>query len=426
MKKKLLLPKTTLCLLTTLLTFSSCSQLEKLSNIPSKDKEIDYSTLFCKAPSKSTEFIAENTDALAFYKTIEQKNFSNNYNFIEKSILYTFAEMARRPDRLSPSSRLQLYLRLEGKDYYFDFHPLSQADLKSTLFGLNYISQKFNKKDYNYLLKTLDQQFSKEVIVTEDFAQFLAHNSKELYKSDDFYESFFKGDESLTKFETFKRLDFFKNFKYLRKDKNFDAENFYSDESTIFNITPTACNFPLNNEQYYFFDDQKTTDFQSFTISLAENNNVFQAVVSSELVRPLKPFANTYLITAKPSTHPVAFCMFKNNKSFVTVFSTKDRNSHQLIYNLAEYDIAASSDHFELNQALNFSRHLYLLRPDRILLESKTTRSKQLDIFLEMNVPTYHAESIGNLSSYAFLNKSTPQGSFHIDYRTSNKLSCQK
>lgn len=408
---------------------TSCSLINFLNTHKDKTTSINYDQLYCTEKYDHLNLIAENKEVFNFYKD-QPKLVPSQFNIIEAGIIYTLSEMIRRPDLIGPQSRIQLFLKKDNTEYYFDIRPknLEEFENPSLLFALNFLNKKFNNKNYDYILKHLDNNLNQELIVSENFSKSLSSLKKELSKNDYLYDTFFKGDEILTKFETFTRYNFLENFNTSKLSSKLKTNAYITDESVILNQKlPYKCNFAINESDSFHRNYPKNDNEKNLTISLTKKNDVFLAVVSSHIKQPLSPYSNTvYNFKASSPILAVPFCKFENKNSTTVVFSLKDTNAHQFLHNLKDYGIDEVTDHQGLNKTLNFSRHLFLNSPDRILLESKKARSKQLDEFLKLNIPIYHVNNLGLLNSWAEIKSTKQIHSLHIDSRSNNVMSCNQ
>lgn len=430
----------------TLLSFSSCAFLnEKINqwmpensptNVVSKNNTgatdpLNYCPLGKQGLSKM-QLLVENEDVLKFYKQLNTHFFSNpKYSFPEKAIMLTLSELMRRPDRIGPQSRFQFFIRHNNENYYFDFRPKDKAlaNPQPLLNGLNYMNSLFNKNaGLYYLAQEIEKILPKEMMVSNDFEIFLKKNYALINKNDYFYENFFKGDEVITHFETFKRGSLTNLVKNSLTNKNFNINQYNFDEKAIFTHNSNLnCNFNVTDEMNYLKAPSYVENRKSHSIALEEGNNVFLAVASFEIdekfTQAQKDF---YFFNAKPSSAPYPFCHIANKKVDLNLFSVEGRNPEQFMQHLISYEIQKVSSQEEVNQIINFSRHLFLSNPDRILYESKKGRAAQLNFFLTMNFPIYHADNLGNIFGQAkIINNSKTLQSLHSDPRTQASIWCQ-
>ena len=424
-----------------ILSLSSCSYLTKkieLLNENPKDKPTNISNKLNYCPMKSKlQYISEDEYSLKFYKNLHPHLFENkNLSFIEKSIMFSLLEMSRRPDEASPYSRLQVYLKHNGKSYYYDFRPkkLSDNNQMSFIKGLDFLVTKFSPQKSLLSLSTqLDAIIPRDISVSLEFENFLKQNSADLIKNDELAKYFFKGDEAITRFETFDRINY-KNIiqQYLKTSSNnsnyeFDKNGLTANKSDKENFE-TNCNYDLSKETNLRDEIMNDNQKKSHYIALKEGDNFFLAVSSNTLVRPFQTTPKMgYLVKSLPSTSPVPICEFKGSDQEIVLFSNEGRNPIQHLQHLEAYEIDQVHNAFTLNEFLGFSRHLFLSNPDRILYESKRGRKSQLDFFLEMNFPIYHVENLGNVFGHAtFKSDKLKESILYRDDRSIAQLWCKE
>lgn len=420
---------------------SSCSYFtRKFESLTQKTKEksttISKKINYCPVSSKF-QYISEDENSLKFYKNLHPLLFENKkLSFIEKSIMFSLLEMSRRPDEASPYSRLQVYLKQNGKTYYYDFRPKKLADdtKMSFLKGLDYLTQKFvTQRSLLSMATQLDSIIPLNISVSLDFENFLKNNRQDLVGNDELTKRFFKGDEIITRYETFDRIKY-KSIveQYLKgfsknSDYEFEKDGLTANTSVKENYE-TNCNYDLSKETSLREEIMGADQNKTHYIALSENENFFLAVSSTTLLRPFKTTPKMgYFIKSRPAIFPLPICEFKGKNQEIVLFSSEGRNPVQHLQHLEAYEIDQIDSAFTLNELLGFSRHLFLTNPDRILYESKRGRKAQLDFFLEMNFPIYHVENLGNIFGHAmFKNDKQKELVLYNDDRSTARLWCKE
>ncbi|MDO9182998.1 MAG: hypothetical protein Q7U04_11350 [Bacteriovorax sp.] len=353
------------------------------------------------------QILLDDESTLKFYYPFMPNLFENkSLSFIQKSAMLALVELMRRPDEASPAARLQYYLRYNKKDYYFDFRPKNLADNSkmSYLKGIDFLLKTFDKsKSLANISEMLEQYLPQNINLSPDLESFIQKYKKDLTKNETLNNTFFKGDEVLTKFESFKRISFKKivntfNSKNISDDSfyDFSANSLREMESDQKELT-LKCNFDLNKEttakEDFVFSEQRKSHY----FALKSDDNFFIAVSSAVIQTPFKNYDSTYFIKSLPAPLPLPICQITNGNQDIVLFSTSGRNPSQHLKHLISYDINLIDSFQSLEELLKFSRHLFLSNPDRILYESKRGRKSQLDFFLTMNFPIYHVESLGDI-----------------------------
>lgn len=414
--------------------FDSKTSAEVVSNNFKKNN-------FCPAKSPY-QFTSEDENIQKLHNSL-RKNFldKKSQSFIEKAILLTLIEMRRRPDLLTPYSRLQVYIKLGDKDYYFDFAPKNSTGNSQyetsmpSLMALDYLNKRFNKgPSLLSIAEKLDDYLPVSNIVSSELASFLRDNQNELRKNEAFTALFFKGDDVITRYDTFDSMTFKSIVEKFYKNKKQDISLYENFEKPFFNIkqnkenqSTIECNFNLNIDARLQFATEENMRVQSHPIAFSENNNIFMAISSAQIIHPLAPAKEfSHFLKQSPVKTPVPICNFRNQHQNITLFSINGKNPIQHFQHLISYDITQIENAESLNELLSFSRHLFLNMPDRILYESKRGRRSQLNLFLSMNFPIYHVDSLGNITGHAeFKNESEKSQTLIIDERSPSRLWCQ-
>lgn len=126
----------------------------------------------------------------------------------------------------------------------------------------------------------------------------------------------------------------------------------------------------------------------------------------------------------RPLPFPSPLCELSDTERTIALFSAKGRSPAQHLRHLIAYEVGLVRTPDELNELLKFSRHLFLNDPDRILYESKRGRKTQLDFFLAMKFPIYHAESLGDVFGSMSYKQSGYRTSLIVDDREQTRLTC--
>lgn len=417
------------------------SSFENLaSNKNKENKSVLAPTKINYCTDKSRiQYISEDEASLPFYRQINNSIFENKgINFIQKAVMLSLIEMSRRPDEASPYSRLQIFLSYNKKKYYYDFKPKEVNDKLQMpyLKALEFLTQKFLPgQSLLSIANILDVIVPNNFKVSSDFESFLRENKIDLLKNDYLTEQFFKGDEILTRYETFERSRY-QNIiiQYLSQYSNSENYDFQKNGLETYKLSKDnfeiSCNVDLSIISTLKDDLLISDKRKSHFIGYQDGNNSFLAVSSNNLKRPFST-DKSYYIKASSGADPLPVCEFKSDNKEIILFSSNGRNPIQHLQHLVSYEINLVDSSAALNDMLNFSRHLFLTNPDRILYESKRGRKSQLDFFLGMNFPIYHVESLGDIFGHAIFKKSIEgvikeEQSLHIDDRNQTRLWCKQ
>jgi hypothetical protein len=202
------------------------------------------------------QLMLEDESTIKFYRPLIPTLFeTKNFSFVQKAAMLSLIEMSRRPDEASPSARLQFFLRLNGKVSYFDFRPeyLDDDSKMPYIKGLEVLLKNFgSEKTLTRLAEILDQSVPQNINVGPGLESFLQTYKIALAKNDTLLETFFKGDEVLTKHESFKRISYKKVVSTFYADK-LSKDNYYdSAKNSLFPVDvglsnlSVKCNADIN------------------------------------------------------------------------------------------------------------------------------------------------------------------------------------
>lgn len=385
--------------------------------------------------NNNLQLLLEDDSTIKYYHSFTDRLFNTkNYSFIQKAAMLSLIEMSRRPDEASPQARLQYFLRYKGKDYYFDFRPLNLDDDSKMPFlkGIDVLLKNFDQtRPLSKLADALDLIIPQTINVSSELETFLQNRKNELVKDEILTDVFIKGDEVLTRHESFKRISYKKIVSlYFGGKLNLDSQYEFSKNS----LTPMdvgqadlnlKCNTDINKEISLKEDAFNSSQKSSHYFAIKDGDNFFIAVSSSLIAKPLKNYKGTYFFKSLVTPTPLPVCQFTNKQEDIVLFSTTGKNPAQHLKHLVTYDISAVDSYPSLEELLNFSRHLFLSTPDRILYESRRGRKSQLDFFLSMNFPIYHVDALGDIiGSAGFTRRGLENRSLIVDDRSPAKLWC--
>lgn len=434
-----------LILILTFFIFSGCSflskKIESLAKSSSQHVEdaegkanANKKNLFCFQKNK-THLLLEDESTIKFYQPLIPTIFeSKNFSFPQKAAMLSLIEMNRRPDVAAPTARIQYYLRFNNKNYYYDVKPSADTpDLKMPLIkGIEVLLKTFDSsKTLLQVANSLETLLPINMSISFELEKFLNDNRSEFLKNDLFTDTFFKGDEILTKHEYFKRSSLSKILaNYYSNKLSTDSLYDLSKDSMIKLQTPDSslelkCNVDINNDNILNEKIVFSQKNRYHYFAIREGDNVFIAVSSSIAQKPFTNIENTHFIKSQAGLTPLPICQLSNNLQDMALFSMGERNPAQHLKHLISYEVERTNSFQSLEELLVFSRHLFLSDPDRILYESKKGRKSQLDFFLTMNFPIYHVEVLGDIFGVAaFKNKKQEERSLIVDERSQARIWC--
>lgn len=433
-----------------ILLTGSCSYYIKLLN---SDKKVfllkgEKKETFCDEKfDHDIVLLGSNKKAIQdFSNFLKDNKVKDKLGLIEKAVLWSLLQMNIRPNIVSPSSRLQLFISFNNRKRFFDFTVIPRMWKKSGdhypfLFGLEELL-KYYKSSYTLLQMAnfLDRHYNKVVLVDRPLEIFLKKRQGELNNTPVLKEIYLKADQPLRNKESLPRLSFKKIIKkYLKtkKQKGPQFNNGYQSIQHLFDYQAKdnyphsdkikiKCNIDMklyDKSIYLFSKDQ----IENHAFAINDNKNNYFLATASQIVGKLKAFEKTFLIQGSvPPLGPI-FCHYENDilKGTGAFFSIKDRDPGQYLYYLLQYRLFEAYSIRRMSYYVNFPRHLFLPNPPRIIFESNRATPEHLQYFLSKNIPIYYGKSLGSVFGYVHFHN-IDKGSLIIDLRDNSVLSCFK
>ena len=196
----------------TILSVSSCGEFFY------HNEQVNFNKKFIlKKPKKycstteeksSLELAGSNVKAVKiFKKLIQTVPQIQRLSLIELSVMWSLFQLNIRPDLVSPTSRLQMLVKIKKSVKYFQFD--EKTSQTPFLNGLNYLLKKYrSKKSINKLASLLYRNLPRTIPIDNDFSVFLKKNESELQKYDQFKTVFFKAAHVIKRGESIPKLNF--------------------------------------------------------------------------------------------------------------------------------------------------------------------------------------------------------------------------
>jgi hypothetical protein len=408
---------------------SSCASfINKIDDDLLTQKSIPYKkTLnkktYCEQEPDFT-LISESKDSQRRFK-----NFIKDYkfNYADKLVLWTFVQMNLRPDLSGPNSKLQIFLKYNGRQNYFHFFSKDEKVNYPLLFGLEQILKQYHSR-YNLseLADIFDSKYPNRFYVSQEFAVFLDKNIKEISLNKNLRRYFTRADEPLREGERIYKQKITPFIKlYLKSKKNTKyVKSDYLFEYKRNNLIQARCNYDMSlySSSIYLINDNL---IKSNMFGMRIKNDLFLSATTQSL-KKIKSLHNSIYFQSGLTTESAAMCSFESklskNKN-ILLASSNSRDPGQHLYHIIEYGLQDLTDIKKLDNLLKFSRHLFLKNPVRLILESQRSSENQLEELLKLNMPIYNSEKLGKI--WGYLNIKNKQN-FIIDDRRIGELSCKK
>lgn len=372
---------------------------------------------------QKTILISENQNTVKQYqKFIGSITKRIPLKFIDRVALWSMVQMNARPDLSSPTSKLQIFLSLQDKDYFFNAFSKSQEGFPQ-FYLLETLLKKFDSKyTLGELAGLYDQYFSHQLTVTKDFENFLVTHQLAIKKNPILSDYYIRGDESLREGETLPRISMKKMYRYYQKTSkiNYEVTNFLFKSQTKENLT-TECNFEMSlyENSIFLINDQL---LKSHIFGYKSGQDMFFATASQANVK-IEPIGSLPFFKGESNSRSAAMCHFKNSEKQTQMWfiSSQSRDPGQHIFNLMEYGIENVDEIKSLDTMIKFSRHQFLKNPVRLVIESRRSSNKQIDELLKLNIPIYNSKKLGKIWGFY---QSRNQSSFLLDDRRDGYVEC--
>lgn len=383
-----------------------------------KDKELYCSPKAKNSTQRETYNIVHSSESGRdeFSKIINSMTRHNRYSISELGLFYILYNSIVRPDSTGWNSRLQLFVNEGGQRYYYDLH----KDQNNFIHAINVLKDnKLSKLSQNQLLKKAKSHFPKKMTVQKQFSEYLEKQRDHLSKSQK--RKYFRLNKPLQKGETFPINQSLFTPIQVRYQK--------IEKAPLFNIKETSkavCNFDskLYESGIFIIHDDNLHE-NIFAITAKNGDFIIVASSSGTLKKAHSLIARSVVEVPKFNT---PLCHYEDEQKSFTSVAFDSRDSGQLLYHLFQYGYFKSKNLEELIEYTSYARHLFLTNPPRMLYESKRGTPKELNYFLSLNFPVYHAKEIGQIHTMASfdLKEKSRSTIFVQDERTSYFQSCHQ
>lgn len=411
--------------LSLLILIVSCSQvlqrLELESEIPRSPIQNASELTACARPSiRTPQLVGSNPKAQRGFNDFLKEIDELKLDFIEKTVLWSLLQINIRPDLASPTARFQFLLRHKEQSLYRDF-TLSEKGGYPFFTGLNELLKNHPKKrGLAWYAKLLDDRFKSDIVAGKTLELKLREMKTVLGPEPILRRHFFRGDELIRESERLSKVNFQKLVKGTLQTNVSTPMN-----ETLFSYRRTPqldvrCNydFTLYDNSIFLIDKDENS---SHLYGLTQGKDAFLAVVAQKITTP-KALFDEPVIEGEAKVRSSAFCLIKSQSEEIWVTSNQSRDPGQHVYHLFRYGLTKAHTAEDIQRLLRHSRHMFLSDPLRLVIESSRSRDNQIQELLKLNVPIYHAETMGNIWAWSDLGHEG--GRFYIDDRNPGALFC--
>ncbi|MDH4468927.1 MAG: hypothetical protein QE271_12790 [Bacteriovoracaceae bacterium] len=369
----------------------------------------------CLKPQKKIEIFFQFNQDEKYLKQIlfDSPYFMSVSDVYEAIVKISLFQFVYHPHRVSFRSNWQLFIQDENKDIYEEITPHVENDTVESQDKVidreNYffdtleylLSKSKNKITLKTIIQEFERNFSNNIQLSLLMAQYVKDNQS-IFKEVPFFESYFRAGEPLMAGEYYQRIR-------INKDKIFQARahspisqpslknNSLNINKVDLNEKNQFCNFKMERYEKGEFDIRPYyLDMMGWSV---KNDKTIITMVSSLDWDLSKKFQdNKFLYSNNWKNDFANFCFFRSKDlGPLGLFSLKGRDPGQLLHHLSQYGVASVASKEDLEYMMDFSRHQIFTGPIRVGFESKKGSREQLDELLQLSIPIFHVDSLGQL-----------------------------
>lgn len=414
--------------LTLLFVLSSCSFfINKIDNPIEVDQilvnKISIPIGYCPIDNKvDFQLVGTNDNSQAVYIELIKKA-KLDLDFIDHFALWNLLQLSVRPDQSSATSRFQVLIHQQQKNYYFDFFSEHSDEQYPYLYGIEWILKKFGKKkSLESYAKILQSSLDQRIKIGKDFESFLSKNIANIKNDPELSPYYFRGNDVLKENETAPALDYrsvIKHYRLAQQNQkiivNTSLTHFVTEKGS-----EGSCNYDFNLYDNSIFLIDKVIPVANL-YGLATSTSGFLASSSQKLDK-ITSLKGLPLFKGESKVRSSAVCLIENNGSKIWAFSNQSRDPGQHLFHLVRYGLPSSKTTAEVYKLISHSRHLFLSDPVRLIIESAKSSEEQIQNLLKLNIPIYNAENLGNIWAYTQFKEGNR---FIIDNRNPGAFKCQ-
>lgn len=351
-------------------------------------------------------------------------------SFREIIQVYALLHLMIAPDRFGPAARFQYLLSDSVKsnvNYQDTFAKDPLRSHSSFLLAIKSISPNTLQKSIELAVKIAPVR----IPVDKKLAHFLEENKTTLITLDAVRANFFKGELPLQEGESFPKItitELRNAFRKLDQSGNYYQSNFLFDSKAISEKSTWSCSFDIGiytNSIYLVRNEQPLTS-GLFGVRARKGQWFLASGVFNPQSLETHPQVTSWW-RAADITPPAAMCFKKEGGATLALASTQDRDPGQHLFHLIELEKKGITDLTTLKTYIDFTRYLILFSPERIVLESRRASKEQIENYLRLPIPLYHAERLGKIWGYGeFEGQTELSHGFVIDGREEGHLSCNR
>lgn len=335
---------------------------------------------------------------------------NQNKSIADLGLLFTLYQMLARPDSTDWYSRVQIHVKQGDRHFSRDYSSQHTYPLYSAFRDLK--QKKYLTQPISRTIAEANRLFPRKIKVQKELSLYLSRHKDGLKKIPSIKNKFFRLEKPLQYNETY-----FRDNIELPKDRKAKDTPHH-----LFSLGENfSCNFDsgLYQKGIFLLSDNPQREN---VFGLIKSNGDYILILTKKRPENLKR-KKYQILPGATSTALNPYCLMRKENQNVVLMGLKSRDSGQLLYHLFNYGVSESENAEDVYEYIKYPRHQFLLKPARLLYESKRGSDKKLRYFLNLDFPVYHADELGLIIGAWSDKKET---TFLPDPRTNMNQSCQK
>lgn len=355
----------------------------------------------------------------------------SDFTPIENFVILTLIQMRSSPHVFSPTAAFDIIIKNGNNTKLYSFNNETISSPYPLIMGLKYLLAIYPSNNrLQDLTRIIDRDIKFKVPISRSFFQYLSRNIKNLDKKiKDNY--FLRGGEVIKMSESI-QYRVLRNFISKLDNPNskiFIAKEKFNQKYPI-NFGPNKnqgfCNKDLKKYEQSIYPEESMSNSQHFGLSYGK----FHAHGVVNQNPGVKTIGKSPFISNQSKTKSTPICVVGATRNFKSMgtdpefwfFSSQSRDPAQHLYHLLQYKVREINSLKNLSTLSNYSRHLFLQKPPRLLYESKRGSKNQMEQLLKLDFPIYHQNTLGKITA-SF--NSQRQHRFLIDTRHEMEINCR-
>ncbi|MCP4913999.1 MAG: hypothetical protein GY909_12885 [Oligoflexia bacterium] len=332
-------------------------------------------------------------------------------SFGDQIIAWSLYQAKVRPDINLKHARFSFIIGNDKNYQYLDYKN-SKGKTQNYYFyeGLNYLAKNYSKSGLKKITALVNQYF-KQVKVSKTLEIYFSKYSSNIMSDKLWYKKFTKGNNTLKSGESFRSFDLSLPKKFTNQIPQTPLFDYFVEDKTSQDI---KCNQDLNLYKKQIYLTQNSFNISNASFGLTKNRKYFLASLTLQ---------DTGFKSGVTSKITSSVCFIKKPDHRLLVYSLPSIDPGQHIFNLINYEVYKTKSLAELDEYIRFPRHIFVTNPNKLLFESNRGTKSQLQQFLNLNFPLYHANRIGHLWS---LKSNAKKVQTVLDPRWDSQMLCTK